>query len=82
VEPDEWEICCGSAGTYNVEKPETAAKLGRRKAENLLATGATMIATGNIGCMTQVQNHLKRLEREVPVLHTLQLLDRAYARRA
>jgi len=80
VEPDEWELCCGSAGTYNVEKPGTAAALGTRKATNLLATGAQLIATGNIGCMTQVQTHLRAQDHDVPVLHTLQVLDRAYAR--
>ena len=79
VEPAEWELCCGSAGTYNVEKPETAASLGARKATNLLDTGATLIATGNIGCMTQVQAHLHAQGRDIPVLHTLQVLDRAYA---
>jgi len=80
VEPEGWELCCGSAGTYNVEKPETAAALGVRKATNLLATGARMIATGNIGCMTQVQTHLRAQGHDLPVLHTLQVLDRAYAR--
>ncbi len=79
VEPDEWELCCGSAGTYNVEKPRTAAELGERKARNLLATGATMIASGNIGCLTQIDTHLRRLGHDIPVLHTLQVLDRADA---
>jgi glycolate oxidase iron-sulfur subunit len=78
VEPAEWELCCGSAGTYNVEKPETAARLGERKARNLLATGAEAIATGNIGCLTQVDTHLRALGHEIPVLHTFQVLDRAY----
>ena len=82
AEPQEWEICCGSAGTYNVEKPNTAAELGERKALNLLATGAQLIATGNIGCMTQVQTHLRALGHEIPVMHTFQVLDRAYARGA
>ncbi len=81
VEPAEWELCCGSAGTYNIEKPDIAAQLGARKARNLLATGAELIATGNIGCMTQVQLHLEELDRALPVLHTVQVLDRAYARR-
>jgi glycolate oxidase iron-sulfur subunit len=80
VEPAEWELCCGSAGTYNIERPAVAAELGERKARNLIATGAELIATGNIGCMTQVQSHLARLSRDVPVLHTIQILDRAYAR--
>jgi glycolate oxidase iron-sulfur subunit len=74
VVPDEWELCCGSAGTYNVERPETAAELGRRKAANLRATGADVVAAGNIGCLTQIRQHL-----ELPVRHTIQILDRAYA---
>jgi glycolate oxidase iron-sulfur subunit len=81
VEPAEWELCCGSAGTYNVEKPDTAAELGERKARNLLATGADLIATGNIGCMTQVDTHLQALGHRIPVLHTFQVLDQADARR-
>jgi len=78
VEPAEWEICCGSAGTYNLENPGVADALGKRKAENLLATGAEAIALGNIGCLTQIDAHLRRLGRPLPVLHTVQLLDRAY----
>ena len=74
VVPDEWELCCGSAGTYNVERPETAAELGRRKAANLRATGADVVAAGNVGCLTQIRQHL-----ELPVIHTIQILDRAYA---
>ena len=79
LEPAEWEICCGSAGTYNVERPETADELGRRKAENLLATGAQLVASGNIGCLTQIQSQLRARGREIPALHTIQILDRAYA---
>ncbi|PZA08777.1 MULTISPECIES: glycolate oxidase subunit GlcF [unclassified Meiothermus] len=78
VEIPEGELCCGSAGTYNLEQPAIAAALGERKAKNILATGAQMVATGNIGCFTQIQTHLKRLGRELPVLHTLEVLDRAY----
>ncbi len=80
VEPAEWEICCGSAGTYNLEQPQVAASLGRRKAENLLANGAEFVATGNIGCLTQIDAHLKRLGRPIPILHTLEILERAYSR--
>jgi glycolate oxidase iron-sulfur subunit len=80
AEPAEWELCCGSAGTYNVEKPETASALGARKATNLLATGAALVASGNIGCLTQIATHLRAQDRALPVLHTLQVLDRAYAR--
>jgi len=78
LEPAEWEICCGSAGTYNLEHPELADTLGRRKAENLVATQADVIATGNIGCMMQVRRHLQLLGRQVPVLHIVELLARAY----
>ena len=82
VEPEDWELCCGSAGTYNIEQPEVASDLGRRKAEALLATGAGAVATGNIGCLTQIQTHLRALGRDLPVMHTLQVLDRAYAQAA
>jgi glycolate oxidase iron-sulfur subunit len=78
VEPDEWELCCGSAGTYNAEKPAVAAQLGERKARNLLASGADAIAGANIGCLTQVRTHLRALDADVPVLHVVQALDRAY----
>ena len=79
VEPPEWEICCGSAGTYNIEQPETAAKLGERKARNLGATGADAVATGNIGCMTQIRNHLEAQSVNMPVRHTVEILADAYA---
>lgn len=74
----EGEICCGSAGTYNIEQPEIAQSLGQRKASAVAATGADLLVTGNIGCMTQISNHLGRLGKPIPVLHTIQLLDRAY----
>jgi glycolate oxidase iron-sulfur subunit len=79
VTPNESELCCGSAGTYNIERPAIANDLGRRKAANLLATRAQLIATGNIGCATHLRVHLRRLSNELPVLHTVQILDRAYA---
>ena len=79
LEPDDWQLCCGSAGTYNVEQPDVAHELGRRKAEALLATGAEAVASGNIGCLTQIEQHLRGRGREVAVMHTIQVLDRAYA---
>ncbi|CAA9572575.1 MAG: Glycolate dehydrogenase, iron-sulfur subunit GlcF [uncultured Truepera sp.] len=78
LEPQEAELCCGSAGTYNLEHPEMARELGLRKARSLLDTGAQMIVSGNIGCMTQISAQLKKLGQPLPVLHTVQLLDRAY----
>jgi glycolate oxidase iron-sulfur subunit len=80
LEPAEAELCCGSAGIYNVERPELAARLGERKARNLLATGAEMIASGNIGCLIQLQSQLAALGHQIPTLHTVQVLDRAYSR--
>ena len=82
LEPEDWQLCCGSAGTYNIEHPEVAGELGRRKAEALLATGADAVATGNIGCLTQIEASLGALGRDLPVMHTLQALDRAYAQTA
>ena len=80
VTPAEPEICCGSAGTYNIERPETAAELGARKAANLIATGADLVAAGNIGCLSQIRTHLPAAngDRIPEVLHTIQVLDRAY----
>src|SRR5206468_2388702 len=54
-EPAEWELCCGSAGVYNMLRPEPAAELGERKARNLLDTGAQMIAAANPGCAVQIR---------------------------
>jgi glycolate oxidase iron-sulfur subunit len=77
VEPAEWEICCGSAGIYNLVKPEPAAELGERKARNLLDTGAEVIAAANPGCALQIAAHSERLGRRLTVLHPMELLDRS-----
>lgn len=78
VEIPESELCCGSAGTYNIEQPEIARRLGQRKAEAIASTGAEVVATGNIGCMTQLRTHLGQLGKSVEVLHTMELMERAY----
>ncbi len=78
VEPRDWQICCGSAGIYNLEEPELAARLGRRKAEALLEGEPDVIATGNIGCLTQIQSHLRSLGSAVPVRHTMEILASAH----
>ena len=77
VEPAEWEICCGSAGIYNLLQPEAGHALGQRKAENLLATGAEAIASGNPGCTLQITAHLREQGRPLPIYHPMQLLDRS-----
>jgi glycolate oxidase iron-sulfur subunit len=73
LEPADWEICCGSAGIYNLVQPAAAAELGARKAANLLATGADAIAAGNPGCALQIAAHMNG--RRVPVYHPMTLLD-------
>ncbi len=70
----EGEICCGSAGSYNIDQPEIAAQLGQRKARAILSTGAQAVITGNIGCMTQIDNHLRRLGKHLRIYHTVELL--------
>jgi glycolate oxidase iron-sulfur subunit len=77
VEPAEWELCCGSAGIYNLVKPEPAAELGERKARNLLDTGAEAVAAANPGCALQITAHTERLGRALPVLHPMELLERS-----
>ena len=78
VEIADGELCCGSAGTYNIQQPELAARLGEQKARNVLASGADLLVTGNIGCLTQIDLHLRRLGKPLPMLHTIELLDRAF----
>jgi glycolate oxidase iron-sulfur subunit len=74
----EGDICCGSAGTYNIEQPELAAKLGERKARNILKTDAQAVVMGNIGCMVQIEKMLADAGKPMPVMHTLELLSAAY----
>jgi len=78
IEPRDWQICCGAAGIYNLEGRGLAARLGRRKAETLLEGEPDVIATGNIGCLTQIESHLRRLGRAVPVRHTMEILASAH----
>ncbi len=75
---DETEICCGAAGTYNLTQPEMSGRLGRRKADHIAATGATLVATGNVGCILQIARHLKERGGDVQVAHPIDLLDKAY----
>ncbi|WP_426228968.1 glycolate oxidase subunit GlcF [Pararhizobium sp. DWP3-4] len=72
-DPAEGHLCCGSAGTYNILQPEISATLKARKVKNIEATKADIIATGNIGCITQIATGTS-----MPILHTVELLDWAY----
>jgi len=66
----EGQFCCGSAGTYNLLQPEMADALGARKAGHVDATGAKVVASGNLGCMIQMARFTDR-----PIVHTVELLD-------
>ena len=70
LEVPEGHICCGSAGTYNMLQPELSGQLRDRKLKNIASVKPDLIATGNIGCMTQLQRG-----SAVPVVHTIELLD-------
>jgi glycolate oxidase iron-sulfur subunit len=74
VELADGHICCGSAGTYNLDEPEIAGSLGEKKARAVIATGAEVVATGNIGCLNQLQTHLAKLGSPIRVRHTMQVL--------
>lgn len=71
-------LCCGSAGTYNLDQPEIAASLGEKKARAVMATGAEVLVSGNIGCLTQLRAHLAKLGSPLAVRHTMQVLRDAY----
>ena len=66
------DLCCGSAGVYNLVEPEPAAELGRRKAANIRSTGAQAVVTGNPGCLLQL-----RRELDLPLRHPVEVLDAA-----
>jgi glycolate oxidase iron-sulfur subunit len=70
AEPADSHLCCGSAGTYNLMQPEISGQLKARKVETLEAVKPDLIAAGNIGCMMQIGSGT-----EVPVVHTVELLD-------
>lgn len=70
AEPADAHLCCGSAGTYNLMQPEISTQLKERKVATLAAIRPEVIAAGNIGCMMQIGSAM-----EVPVVHTVELLD-------
>ncbi len=71
----EAELCCGSAGVYNLLNPVPAAQLGDRKAGNVLATGAELLVTANPGCLMQVAAALRRNGGSIALAHTVEVLD-------
>ncbi len=75
VEPAEQDLCCGSAGIYNVVQADAARELGERKARHVLATGAQALASANPGCLVQLATTLRRLGQPLPALHPIELVD-------
>jgi glycolate oxidase iron-sulfur subunit len=74
-EPIDAALCCGSAGVYNMLQPEVAEELGKQKAENLINTGADLIASPNPGCSLQISKYLQG--KTISVMHPMELLDYA-----
>jgi glycolate oxidase iron-sulfur subunit len=71
----EAELCCGSAGVYNILNPEPARELGDRKAANIVATGAQVLVTANPGCLMQVTSAIERSGHPMGMAHTIEVLD-------
>jgi len=81
VELPESDVCCGSAGSYNLTEPEMAGRLQQRKVENILKTGAQIVVTTNPGCILQLRAGLKKAGARVEVLHLADFLFRALEHR-
>jgi glycolate oxidase iron-sulfur subunit len=75
LEIPEGALCCGSAGIYNLVEPEPAHALGSRKAANILATGADVVASSNPGCLLQIRTELAWTGKSLPMLHLVELVD-------
>jgi glycolate oxidase iron-sulfur subunit len=71
----EAELCCGSAGIWNVLFPEPARELGDRKARNITSTGAQLLVTANPGCLMQVASSMQRSGARIAMAHTVEVLD-------
>ena len=75
----ESEICCGSAGIYNMLEPEAAMQLRDRKVANIMRTEPDAIVSSNPGCLLQIATGFDKAGRHVPVMHLIELLDRSIA---
>ncbi|OKH20575.1 (Fe-S)-binding protein [Chroogloeocystis siderophila] len=74
-EPLDAALCCGSAGVYNMLQPEVADELGKQKVQNLLNTGAELVASANPGCTLQITKHMQQQSKKIAVMHPMELLD-------
>lgn len=75
----ESEMCCGAAGSYNLTQPEMAHDVGARKAQNILATGAQAVFTGNVGCLLQIGRHLRAQRPDIWIAHPIDALWASYS---
>ncbi len=82
VDPAGWEICCGSAGVYNLLNPEPARELGLRKLENLRATGAEVIVAANPGCALQINSVATEQGEPLRILHPIEVLAASITERS
>ena len=78
MEIPEGHICCGSAGTYNILQSKIAKQLLKKKVNNIESLNPDFISTGNIGCITQIESHLRVMIHEMPVMHVMEMLDNSY----
>src|SRR4051812_36650508 len=79
VELPESDVCCGSAGTYNLTEPEMAGRLQQRKTTNILSTGARTVVTTNPGCLLQIRAGLKKVgAHDIRAVHIADYLDEAF----
>ncbi|MFN8063489.1 MAG: heterodisulfide reductase-related iron-sulfur binding cluster [Vicinamibacterales bacterium] len=78
----EAEVCCGSAGIFNLTQPEMAGQLGRRKAAHLSAANPTVVVTSNPGCLLQIQAAAREQGHDLPVRHLVDILDASISGRA
>ena len=74
----ESEICCGAAGSYNLTQPEMAARLGKRKAQHILATGADAVFSANVGCLIQIGRYLRSQKPGIWIAHPIDALWASY----
>ncbi len=80
VELEESDVCCGSAGSYNLSEPEMAHRLRERKVDRISASGASCVAAANPGCVLQIRAGLAARGMATRVVHPIELLDEAYRR--
>jgi glycolate oxidase iron-sulfur subunit len=71
-------ICCGSAGTYNLNHHEMADRLSRRKLQNILSTKAQIVLASNAGCLLQIMREIRRQRKPLVAMHPMDLLDLSY----